>query len=646
MKRNIISVFFLSFALLALGACGGSPSTNNAGNGNDKENGGYSSSESPESSDSSDATPTDTDPCEYTLDEETNTYYVSGCDYNFFGEYGIKSIEIASTYEGLPVTAIGVDALSNLPIESVTVPNSVTSVKDGALGGCEQLKYIYLPDTLTEIGKDILNDTAYYATQENWENGVLYLGKYLLNADASLSQYTVKNGTKLIASKAFSACSALTDITVPDSLLGVGKDAFDGCPLENVVAPISFINEVIQKVSSTIKNVEVTSGNDLPVGVFQYFDALTTVKLADSVTAIGDYAFDECDNLTNVIVGDGLETIGEGAFYRCSSLVGINLPDGLQSVGGGAFYDCTKLVNVYFGGTAADWLEIEFKDSASVPTYNGADLYFNGNEKVTELTIPDGVTKITGGAFYKCSSLEKLTIPATVLEIGHYAFAYCNSLTDITVENSNVVVGDGPFLACLVEIASIPASLIEHIGAKVLREVKITGGECIAASALLRRTALQKVEICSSVTSIGDAAFQGCTSLNEITLPDSLTAIGSNVFWETAYYHNEQNWYEDGLYVGTYLVAAKYNTSFTIKDGTTLIADGVLYGFTVADVYLPISIQYIGKEAFKSCEVLERIRYAGTETQWQNVVKGTDWDKYAGRNTSSETYQMEYNSQK
>ena len=124
---------------------------------------------------------------------------------------------------------------------------------------------------------------------------------------------------------------------------------------------------------------------------------ITTVIIPDSVTTIGDGAFDYCYALTSVTIGDSVTSIGSSAFTHCSSLTSVTIPDSVTTIGDFAFEYCDYLTNV---------------------------------------TIPDSVTTIGDYAFSNCSSLTSVTIGDSVTTIGNYAFSYCSSLTSVTYEGT------------------------------------------------------------------------------------------------------------------------------------------------------------------------------------------------------------------
>ena len=240
------------------------------------------------------------------------------------------------------------------------------------------------------------------------------------------------------------------------------------------------------------------SYNGLPVTAIQSEafrnSSITSIRISDSVTSIGEFAFYDCDSLTSVTIGDRVTSIGREAFHNtayynsvsnwknevlyigtylikaktsisgtytikeettviadyafegCDSLTSVDIVDSTTSIGYNAFANCSSLTSVYITDIEA-WCNISFGNDCSNPFYYANNLYLN-DELVTELTIPNTVTEIKPHAFSGCSSLTNIEIPDSVTSIGSSAFACCSSLTSVIIPNGVTSIGKGAFRDC------------------------------------------------------------------------------------------------------------------------------------------------------------------------------------------------------
>ena len=171
------------------------------------------------------------------------------------------------------------------------------------------------------------------------EYGVIYSkdGKRLLKGNETLTEYTVRKGTRVICDGAFGVyidefgflCySFLTSLTLPSSLKSIGDEAFGGCrSLTSLTLPSS-----LQSIGNS---------------AFRDCNSLTSLTLPSSLQSIGDYAFGCCRSLTSLTLPSSLQSIGDYAFYGCSSLSSLTLPSSLQSIGDSAFGRCSSLTSLY-----------------------------------------------------------------------------------------------------------------------------------------------------------------------------------------------------------------------------------------------------------------------------------------------------------
>ena len=302
------------------------------------------------------------------------------------------------------------------------------------------------------------------------------------------STYEGKTVTS-IGGSAFSGCSRLTSVRIPDSVTSIGDRAFRYC--------------------SNLTNVTIgNSVTSIEGWTFDYCGSLTSVRIPESVTSIGKKAFAHCSSLTSVTIGNSVTSIGDLAFYDSVSLTSVTIPDSVISIGSrafeycgltsviigmsvtsigwNAFVYCNSLESITFRGNAPTRHTFSgVSDSAKIFIYRGATGFgetFGGLPVVYKTVLPtdhlrykvggntvtitdcneivsgvlaipltyDGkpVTSIGDRAFWKCTNLTSVTIPDSVTRIGRSAFNSCSSLTSVTIPDSVTSVENGAFSRC------------------------------------------------------------------------------------------------------------------------------------------------------------------------------------------------------
>ena len=304
-------------------------------------------------------------------------------DWAFWGCTGLTSINVASGnnyYSGINGVLFNKKKTELIKYPagksqtSYTIPNSVTSIEDGAFGDCSGLTSITIPNSVTSIGIDAfyyctgltsitipnsvtsIGDWAFrdcsgltsinVASGNNYysdNNGVLFNKEKtaLIRYPEGKSQtsYTIPNSVTSIGDGAFWGCTGLTSITIPNSVTSIEDCAFAGCR---------------SLTSITIPNSVTSIGDE----AFKYCSDLTSITIPNSVTSIGFLAFYVCTGLTSIAIPNSVTSIGDGAFEDCTGLTSITIPNSVISIGGYAFWGCTGLKDVYYTGSKDEWKAI------------------------------------------------------------------------------------------------------------------------------------------------------------------------------------------------------------------------------------------------------------------------------------------------
>lgn len=295
-------------------------------------------------------------------------------------------------------------------------------------------------------------------------------------------------------------------------------------------------------IPSTTNGYTVTA-----IGAEAFFQSrLTNIVIPNTVTNIGDDAFTDSANLTSIAIPSGVASIGESTFDACASLASVTIPGSVTNIGNSAFQDCAALTNI---------------------------------------VIPPGVISIGENAFYSCRALSGVTIADTVTGIGTNAFAYCTKLTSVTIPGSVTSIGLGAFEYCTgltnisVDASSASFTSLNGVLFDKAQDTLIQYPTGLAGSIY---------SIPMGVTDIAYGAFQDCTQLDSVTIPDGVISIGDFAF----------------QYGGL--------ANVILPDSVTSIGSQAFeYSAHLTNVVVSSSVTNIGVDAFFSCTSLSAAYFPG-----------------------------------
>lgn len=311
-------------------------------------------------------------------------------------------------------------------------------------------------------------------------SGAIVIPEQVTNSETG-NTYTVTS----ISNNAFTGCTGITSVTLPNTLTSIGNNAFDGCiGISSVAFPISL---------TTIGGYS-----------FQGCTGITTLTIPSHINYIGRSAFKGCSSLETVnFNATQCNTMGEqnfAVFENCSRLVEVNIDTQVTKIPKYAFKDCTKITSItipaqvsYIGMRAFNnctSLEtVNYNPSGEVTVDNEA--VFAGCSSLSTINFGSGVTRISDRLFSYITGLTSIVIPNSVTYIGWYSFCYCTNLQSVYISDGISYISTGAFSSC---------------------------------------TSLRRVHLPVACTGMGGNVFQNCTSLESIVIPQTMTTIGSYSF--------------------------------------------------------------------------------------------------------------------
>lgn len=372
--------------------------------------------------------------------------------FNTTGEHTIKYTLVNPTLIGINqnTMTIGATFYGCNSLTNVRIPNSVTSISDGAFQECSSLTNITIPNGVTSIG-----DFAFYncssLTNITMPNGVTSIGENAFANCSGLTNITIPNGVTTIGNYAFNYCTGLTSVVIGNSVTSIGDYIFYGC----------------------INLTSLTMGNGVTeIGYFAFYlcTSLTSITIPSGIMSIDSQAFGMCyftsnnfinnssldevtnnywggmivdsdtnglclknneliacrGNVTNAIIPNTVTSIGTYAFISAINITSVTISSSITSIGNGAFAGCTKLASI-----TVDVNNTTFDSRNNC----NAIIKKSNNELIVgckNTVIPNSVTSIGNGAFEGCRELGTITIPNTITSIGNGAFYQCNNLEIIT----------------------------------------------------------------------------------------------------------------------------------------------------------------------------------------------------------------------
>lgn len=594
----------------------------------------------------------------------------------FYSCLNLRTINIPKS-----TRSIGAQAFANCSsLVRLEIPFGITRIYYDTFFGCNNLSFIGIPNSVTYISDSAFTNTgkSLLISVDDGSNAhsfcLKYGYSYVIDENKSYDYVILSDGTveitnyfgndenvsvpiyidnllvTSIGNFAFTNCSDLVSIELPDSIINIGDNPFIGC--SNLMKiEVSVEHKYLFVINGVLCSKPDKRLITYPCG---FKDSLYIIP--HEVQIIGSYSFGGCNNLNLVDIPDTVLDIGTNPFADCSSLINIRVsedhqffetsnraliskldkrliclpaasmideyrvPSGIQSIGESAFYACRNLHSVYMPESITNVGDNSFLNCSNLEIIEFSDnIVIIGNyafascKNLTTVMLPSHLEVLGDYAFQSCTNLYQITMPNQLSEIGQGAYALCVSLEEIIIPHGVQKIGDGAFSDCeSIRSIEIPDSITRigdyvFINCNHLESVSISNNvTTIGRAAFSFCSSLESIIIPDSVQFIDDEAFSYCVNLNQIFLPDSVHSIGkwtfescntSLLFTVGCFSYAKIYCIENGFHF-------RYSLDYTIqKDGTAQIIS--FYGNSKT-LYLPQQmdgreVSSIGERAFYYC---------------------------------------------
>lgn len=576
------------------------------------------------------------------------TSVILGSDLETIGDHAFNDcVNLSSIIIPNSVTNIGEFAFYNCSgLTSITIGNGITSLKAGTFYGCSGLTAITIPNSLTSIE----NASYWYS----YVYGLSGSGEYGVFANCSgLTSVKMGKNVNRIGEYAFAGCTNLTSITLPDVLDSISAGSFRSTALTSIEIPsgvkkignYAFCNTNLISInipdgvtsigsgafsycdftSVTIPNTVETIGEE----AFSFNENLVTAIIGDGVTKIEKGLFAYCHSLSSVIIPNGVTYIGESAFASCYSLTSIRLPESLNSMGGGALSSSVKSIELPNSFTVIpeelfvnnDFQYIKLGNNVKSIGKNA----FGSSELVLEIgtSTPPSITK---DVFPNVEYLSDLTVivPDSKAETAYRKAAVWEEMTFSNQNNMSEVTVDTPgdlSFELITECNMTPAKVVSLkvngtinaedfnqmlVNMKSLLRLDLT--DCniteIPNEALKDKAQLRELILPTSLQSVGEGAFSGCTFLSELTMQNGLQTIGRSAFQDCPNLIGELTLPSTLVNIGESAFVGTGYTSVKLPNTLKTIGDYAFHNLPIAQqLSLPAKVSSVGAHAFAGTKI-------------------------------------------
>ncbi len=514
------------------------------------------------------------------------------------------------TYNGTTynVTEIDEYVFRDCPVTEVILPEGLKKIGRQQFWGCDNLKSITIPSSVTEIGYDAFNSNA-----ENYYS------------DPAIETITFEDGTEpltgFIDDSTTSPVAIQLGKNVKTVYLGRNVLISRGENVENLT-----IGGVVTELdggtdfftaNEALKTLTIEYG-DAPLylgrtndgdGTFSKYpiETLSLDRQLEYDGTDGIAPFSGSQKLTSVVIGDHVTSIGDNLFNGCAGMQSLSVGAGLQSIGENAFLGCTGLQRVELKNLSG-WSVLSFGSKEQNPLYYAKNLYMDGN-LVTDLTVPSSVRSIPAYAFYGCEKIASVTIPSGVSTIGIWAFRGCTALKNLTLEDGGTLT---------LEYNGFSHRPFQENPIETLYLGRAVAKQCFVDDL----ASLKKLTVGNNITGFEEEYFENCKSLQEVHI-SNLSAWCRINFTDSLSnpLSRAHKLYMDGSLLTDLAIPSGISsvnpyafyggecfTSLSLHDGVTDMGDYAFYGCSgLSSLDLPAGVSTINRFVFAGCSNIEAV---------------------------------------
>ena len=423
-------------------------------------------------------------------------------------------------------------------IKKIIINDGVKYLGYAAFAFLDNLVEVQVPGSVKMMGSYVFWKSPSLSKVTLGE-GLPFIGSAMFADCPSLKSIIIPKSVTYLVSGAFSKCTSLTDISLNNNVTDIAIRAFENCTSLKNITGVDNVTSIGQDAfKGTAFDLGLPNGENYIGKVFYKYAGTvpneTRIVFKSGTTAIAASAFAEQKGLVSVDFGSSIKEIGRAAFFGCTGLTEIKLPDSLEKLGDGVFAECNSVTSVTLG-----------KNLTNLPDY------IFQKTKISEITIPDKVEKISPLAFFNCNNLTKISVSAgnknfiaedallynkdktklilclftatqakiasTVKEIGENAFLDCKKITELEIPDGVITIGDWAFARSSLVNITLPDS-VTAIGRGIFNDCKD----------------LETVHMGNGITELPYLTFENCRKLAVVTLPQNLESIELRAFTRCA----------------------------------------------------------------------------------------------------------------